>query len=601
MSVQDPAARGRPAAWAWPAALRSPLLLVAGITLVAAALRLDRIGAAHTNPFYDAAVRSMGNSWHDFFFGAFEPGGSVSVDKPPLDLWLQVGSSKLFGFNSPALILPQALAATAAVPLLYDLVRRVFGSAAGIAAAAALAVAPVSVITSRSDTMDSLMMALSVLAAWLVVRAIERKQARWLFAAAAVAGLNFDVKLLEALAAIPALVLLYGLAPPHPLGRRIQHLATAAPVFLVAALWWPVAASLASGHKPFPIGSTNGSVWNVIFVYNGLDRVRTAHAVSLPAAIAPGPRRLFETDASLYGRFVGVELLAALVLGALALLVLARRTPSADPLKRAFVVFLAAWLLPSMLLFSKVSVLHLRYLEAITPPIAAIIGIALTSLTVAAATRRLAAVALVAGLAVVAMYASTVPSRDSADHLITSLAAGAAALAVAAALARGGRARPLTAAAGVLVLVALLAGPTAKSAIVADKGQTDSGRPGYMPPDQVARLARYLGPRTRGDRYEVATAFYATAGPLIARDDRPVLVLGNINNRPLVRVAALADAVRRGQVHFILMVGACGREPLRATGRCPRAWRWARTHSVDVSKQAGLSTRGLLLRFTGGG
>ena len=158
----------------------------------------------------------------------------------------------------------------------------------------------------------------------------------------------------------------------------------------------------------------------------------------------------------------------------------------------------------------------------------------------------------------------------------------------------------LTVAAGALALVSILAGPVAKSEVVADKGQTDSGRPGYMPPDQVTRLASYLGPRTRGDRYEAATAFYATAGPLIARDDRPVLVLDSANNRPIVPVSALADAVRRREVHFILMVGTCGREPLRAMQGCPTAWRWSRTHSVDVSKQAGLATRGLLFRFTGG-
>ena len=37
----------------------------------------------------------MGVSWHNFFFGAYEPGGSVSIDKPPVDLWLQVASVKL--------------------------------------------------------------------------------------------------------------------------------------------------------------------------------------------------------------------------------------------------------------------------------------------------------------------------------------------------------------------------------------------------------------------------------------------------------------------------------------------------------------------------
>ena len=61
----------------------------------------------------------MGLSWHNFFFGAFEPGGSVSIDKPPVDLWLQVASVKLLGFSSTTLKLPEALAGIAAVPLLF--------------------------------------------------------------------------------------------------------------------------------------------------------------------------------------------------------------------------------------------------------------------------------------------------------------------------------------------------------------------------------------------------------------------------------------------------------------------------------------------------
>src|SRR6202167_5042892 len=126
---------------------------VALITLGAAALRLVHIGRVEPDPFYDAAVRSMGLSWHNFFFGAFEPGGSVSIDKPPGDLGLQVASVKLFGFTSRTLNLPEILAGIAAVPLLFAAVRRMWSVPAGLAAAVGLAVLPVEVITSRRDKM----------------------------------------------------------------------------------------------------------------------------------------------------------------------------------------------------------------------------------------------------------------------------------------------------------------------------------------------------------------------------------------------------------------------------------------------------------------
>ena len=125
---------------------------LAAITAVAAALRLASFAHVPPNPFYDAAVRSMAQSWHNFFYGAFEPSARVSIDKIPVDLWLQVASVKLLGFSSTATRLPEALAGIAAVALLYDVVRRPFGRAAGLGAAAALAVMPIAVLTARSDT-----------------------------------------------------------------------------------------------------------------------------------------------------------------------------------------------------------------------------------------------------------------------------------------------------------------------------------------------------------------------------------------------------------------------------------------------------------------
>ena len=141
------------------------------VTLVAGVLRFVSIEDVSANQFYDAAVRSMALSWHNFFFGAFDPAGILSIDKPPLDLWLQVASVKLFGWSQFALKLPEALAGTLSVPLLYDTVRRAVNRPAGLAAAVALAVLPESVLTARSDTMDSVMMLLVVAALWLTVRA----------------------------------------------------------------------------------------------------------------------------------------------------------------------------------------------------------------------------------------------------------------------------------------------------------------------------------------------------------------------------------------------------------------------------------------------
>src|ERR1700704_4866672 len=121
----------------WLSRVGSPALAVLLVTAIALALRLVSLADVPGNPYYDAAVRSMGRSWHNFFFAAFEPSARLGLDKPPVDLWFQVASTKVFGFHSFSLKLPEALAGAAAVPLLFDLVRRLFGTTAGLASALA--------------------------------------------------------------------------------------------------------------------------------------------------------------------------------------------------------------------------------------------------------------------------------------------------------------------------------------------------------------------------------------------------------------------------------------------------------------------------------
>ena len=63
--------------------------------------------------------------------GRFEPAGSVSIDKPPIDLWLQVVSVKLFGFSADHAEAARGLRRDASVPLLFAAVRRMRAPARG--------------------------------------------------------------------------------------------------------------------------------------------------------------------------------------------------------------------------------------------------------------------------------------------------------------------------------------------------------------------------------------------------------------------------------------------------------------------------------------
>ena len=114
---------------------------------------------------------------------------------------MQVASTKLLGFNHSALALPEALGGITAVALLYAAVTRACGRVAGGIASLALAVLPIAVLTSRSDTMDSVMSALTIARrCGLVIVAVQTHHARWaLLSGAFLLGLAFDVKLARCL------------------------------------------------------------------------------------------------------------------------------------------------------------------------------------------------------------------------------------------------------------------------------------------------------------------------------------------------------------------------------------------------------------------
>ena len=91
-------------------------LALGGVMLISLFMNFYQLGQNGIgNLYYAAAIRSMMDNWHNFFFVSFDPGGFVSLDKPPLGFWLQVASAKLFGFTAFSLYLPQALAGVISV------------------------------------------------------------------------------------------------------------------------------------------------------------------------------------------------------------------------------------------------------------------------------------------------------------------------------------------------------------------------------------------------------------------------------------------------------------------------------------------------------
>jgi 4-amino-4-deoxy-L-arabinose transferase-like glycosyltransferase len=251
------------------------LAALAAIVALAAVLRfVDLSALGYVNHYYSAAVKSMLQSWHNFFFVAAEPGASVTVDKPPVGLWLQAISAFIFGVNTLGVLLPQLLAGIVSVVVLYHLVQRSFCPAAGLVAALALALTPVVVATDRNNTIDSTLILTLLLAAWAFIKATESGKLRFLLLGATLVGIGFNIKMLQAYLPLPAFLALYFFGAKERLPRKIGRLALAVALLVVVSLSWVAIVDLTpADQRPYVGSSGDNSELNLIVGYNGLERL----------------------------------------------------------------------------------------------------------------------------------------------------------------------------------------------------------------------------------------------------------------------------------------------------------------------------------------
>ncbi|MFB7508006.1 ArnT family glycosyltransferase [Streptomyces broussonetiae] len=250
--------------------------VLVAIAALAALLTLWGLNHSSYHGFYAAAVRSMTDNPVAFFYGSFDPGNTLTIDKLPGFLWPQALSALMFGFHPWALVLPQALEVVASVVLLHVVVRRWAGAPAGLLAAAFLALTPVTIGLGRSVTEDAPFVLLLLLAAEAVQRATERGRVAPLLLAGFWVGVAFQCKMLEAWAVLPALAATYLVAAPLALRRRLRDLALAAAVMFAVSVSWMVVAALTPGSgRPYLDGTTDNSPFSLVVGYNFLTRFQT--------------------------------------------------------------------------------------------------------------------------------------------------------------------------------------------------------------------------------------------------------------------------------------------------------------------------------------
>jgi 4-amino-4-deoxy-L-arabinose transferase-like glycosyltransferase len=535
------------------------------------------------NSYYAAAVKSATVSWKAFFFGSLDPGSFITVDKPPLAIWVMALSARLFGFSSWSILLPQALAGVASVLILHRLVRRWAGDVAALLAALAFALTPVAVLIFRYDNPDAVMTLLLLLAAWALWSAVE-SGSTWKLGLAGVAlGSAFLTKMLMAVLVIPAFVLVHLLCAPPRLGRRFLQLLAPFTAMALSAGWWLAIVELwPDATRPY-VGGTSGNSWIDLILGRTGGLVGNTTQVSSMSG-EPSLLRVFNN--ALGGQVSWLIPLA--LVGLVAGLWLTRRAPRTGKARAGYVLW-GLWALVTILVFGFVKgTFHSYYTVMLAPGVAALAGAGCVDLWRLSRSRPWLAWLLPVVIAGSAGWAAVLLGRVSgyASGLATAVivvgVAASAALVVVLALPSKSRVWRISArAVPVVCLAALLAGPLAYdlstigrsvtgNAAAAGPGaielvslspgvSTTSGSSGTgsAEADELSvdeGLIGYLQKHQGDAKYLVAVQTSAASVPIILATGEPVVTIGGYKSRdPVPTVAQLESIVAAGELHYVLL------------------------------------------------
>jgi 4-amino-4-deoxy-L-arabinose transferase-like glycosyltransferase len=388
-----------------PAIRRHATQWLPGIAVVLLSLWLNTRSlspAGYGNPYYAAAVRSMTMSWKNFFFGAFDPGGFITVDKPPVFLWVGAISARVFGYSTWSLLLPSSIAGAASVGLLWLIVRRYFGVLAGTIAALVLAVSPVSVAVDRLNLPEPFLILALIGAAGAVLQSLDSRHPwAWTICAGVLVGVAFNVKMLAAWIPGPAFAAALVVAVPD-LSRSVVRdllvrLALLGLVTLVVSVsWLLVVDAWPRADRPYIGSSPYNSAFNLAFEYNGFSRIagydggpgapqpggQAPGGVAGPGGVFggyPGPLRMFD-DAN--GGQIAWLLPFAIGGG-----LVAAWSWRYDRRRRAAAFLFLGWIALYGTIFSSAEgTFHAFYTSAMAPGVAALVGIGAAGLV--SASRR---------------------------------------------------------------------------------------------------------------------------------------------------------------------------------------------------------------------
>jgi 4-amino-4-deoxy-L-arabinose transferase-like glycosyltransferase len=548
------------------------LLLLAG-TAVLYLWNLTATGWA--NSYYAAATQAASQSWKALLFGSVDAGNVITVDKPPASLWLSGLFARIFGFSSWTVLAPQALCGVASVWLLYAAVRRTSGQVAGLLAGTALALTPVATLMFRFNLPDPLLVLLLIAAAYATIRAVEKASLRWLLLAGTAIGFAFLTKMMQGFLTLPALALVYLVAAPTTMWRRIAHVAAAGAAVVVSAGWYVALVALwPAGSRPYIAGSTDNSILELALGYNGLGRIFGGDGNPGGGGMGGGGMggNTGFGGASGLGRMFGAAfgteiswLLPTALVGLVAGLWFTRRAPRTDRTRVALLLW-GGWLVVTALVFSFMSgIIHPYYSVALAPGIAGVVAISARELWRGRAHPPVRYV-LAGMVAVTGVWTFILLDRWSDWQPWLRWVVIVAAVAVATAIAVGVKARVLAVAGIVTALLGTGAFSVATAAVahsgsIPTSGPTSEGFGGMAGPmgggSTSSELVSLL--RSSDTQWAAATGGAQSAADLELASGKSVIGIGGFSGSdPAPTLAEFKQYVAEGKIAYYVSGGGMG-------------------------------------------
>lgn len=374
------------------------------ILLAAIIIESFLLSQSEFNTYYASTVKSMSQSWHNFFFASYDPGGFVSVDKPPLGFWIQTLFTQVFGFHSWSLVLPQIIAHVLSIEILYQIVKKYHGQKSALLSALIFTLTPISAILAGTNHPDTLLTLFILIASGLFLKSISDNKFKFAIYGAIIIGLGFNIKGAQALMVVPAIFLtLFIASKAQSIGRRAMSLALIGGIICIIGLSWSVVIeNINPVNRPYTGSTSDNSPVNLAIGYNASQRLLGQRATNKESnkKIESDQNKVFSgTGTFFYGGQASITRLWNNPLGRQAswFIIIALIGGFAIITKRQLIfplsneqlsgLYWIFWLVPCMALLSFMQFMHPYYSAIIAPPVAALSGAGLIAMVKSAQER----------------------------------------------------------------------------------------------------------------------------------------------------------------------------------------------------------------------